>query len=246
MNTYGGSLVNLSSWQRALLIWPMPIGIAVALALAQLRWRRLRLPLGLPGAIAGLLLLAGGLYLLHRQTMDWPYWQVLDTLDLHWFPAPDVRQLAPGRFLMGLGVGLFMIAADTLHSPAPQREEEVRAFLPVAQFLGGGLAAGVFINFLLIGHQVHYSYAADRDYIQAEELALRQAALSDELRRQGADAPERGAEVLLYRFVNYEADNLVYASIYAAFLAASLLLAGVCLVLWVWRRWEGPHAVEVS
>jgi MFS family permease len=246
MNAYGGTLVNLSSWQRALLIWPTPIGIAVSLALAQLRWRRLRLPLGLPGAIAGLLLLAAGLYLSYRQTMDWPYWQVLDTLDLNWFPAPGARQLAPGRFLMGLGVGLFMIAADTLHSPEPQREEEVRPLLLVGQFLGGGIAAGVFVNFLLIGHQVHYSYSADRAYIQAEELGQRQALLSEELRRGGAADPEGAAAALLYRFVNYEADNLVYATIYAAFLAASLLLAGVCLVLWVWRRRDGPRPFEVS
>jgi MFS family permease len=246
MNSYGGSLVNLSSWQRALLIWPMPIGIAVSLALSQLRWGHRRLPLGLPGAVAGLLFLAGGLYLCFRQTMEWPYWQVLDSLELNWFPAPTGWQLAPGRFLMGLGVGLSMLAADTLHSPDPQREQEVRPFLLVGQFLGGGIAAGVFVNFLLIGHPVHYSYAADRAYIQAEELAQRQAALSDELRRSGAPAPERAADALLYRFVNYEADNLVYATIYAAFLAASLVLAGVCLVLWVWRRREGPHAVEVS
>jgi hypothetical protein len=246
MNSYGGSLVNLSSWQRALLIWPMPIGIAVSLALAQLRWRRRHLRLGLPGAFVGLLFLAGGLYLCYRRTMDWPYWEVLDTIDLNWFPAPTAWQLAPGRFLMGLGVGLFMVAADTLHSPDPKREEEVRPFLLIGQFLGGGLATGVFINFLLIGHQVHYSYAADRDYIQAEELAQRQAVRSDELRRGGAADPEREAEVLLYRFVNYEADNLVYATIYAAFLAASLLLAGVCLVLWVWWRREGPHPAEVS
>jgi MFS family permease len=240
MNTYGGSLVNLSSWERALLIWPMPIGIAVSLALAQLRWRHRRLPLGLPGASAGLLLLAAGLYLCYRQTMDWPYWDIRDTIDLNWFPAPDAWQLLPGRFLMGMGVGLFMIAADTLHSPDPQREEEVRQFLPVLQFLGGGLATGVFINFFLIGHPVHYSYAADRNWIQAEEMAQRQADLSAELRRAGADSPERGAETLLYRFVNYEADNLVFATIYATLLAASLVLACVCLVLWLWRWWERP------
>jgi hypothetical protein len=42
--------------------------------------------------------------------------------------------------------------------------------------------------------------------------------------------------VLLYRFINYEAENLVFASIYAAFVAASLLLAGLCLALWAWLR----------
>src|SRR6516162_5883805 len=71
MNTYGGSIVNFSSWQRAWLIWPMPIGIAVALARPHLPWRR-PLKLGLPGAVGGLLLLTCGLYLCLQQTMDWP------------------------------------------------------------------------------------------------------------------------------------------------------------------------------
>jgi hypothetical protein len=236
MNTYGGSIVNFSSWQRAWLIWPMPIGIAVSLALAHLRWRHHRVVLGLPGAVVGLLLLAGGLYLSYQRTMDWPFWQVLDTLDLNWFPAPSHWELAPSRFLMGLGVGLFMIAGDTLSSPDAECEEKVRPFLPVVQFLGGGLAVGVFVNFLLIGHPIHYSYSADRDYIQADELAQRQTVLRDELRRSGEAAPERAAESLLYRFVNYEADNLVFASIYASFLVTTLALAGISLALWAWRR----------
>jgi hypothetical protein len=246
MSVYGGTLVNLSSWQRALLIWPTPIGIAVALVLSHVRWRGRHLRLGLPGAATGLLLLAGGLYLSYRLTMDWPYWEVRDTLDLNWFAAPDIRQLAPGRFLMGLGIGLFMVAADTLHSPDPKRESEVRPYFLVGQFLAGGLAAGVLVNFVLIGHQVHYSYATDRSWIQADELAQRQADLGDELRRGGAPDPERGAEVLLYRFVNYEADNLTFATMYAALLVAALALAGVCLVLWAWRRRDGPHPVEVT
>ena len=86
----------------------------------------------------------------------------------------------------------------------------------------------MFVNFLLIGHQVHYSYAADRDYIQAEELAQRQAVRSEDLRRGGAADPEREAAALLYRFVNYEADNLVFADIYGGFLVASLVLAVLC------------------
>jgi hypothetical protein len=246
MNAYGGSLVNLSSWQRALLIWPMPIGIAAALALSQLRWRGRHLKLGLPGAVAGLLCLAGGLYQSCRLTMDWPYWDLRAPIDLNWFAAPTAWELAPGRFLMGLGVGLFMLAADTLYCPDPRREAEVRPYLPVIQFLGGGLAAGVLINFLLIGHQVHYAYAADRSWIQADEMAQRQADWSDELRRAGAPSPERGAEVLLYRSVNYEADNLTFATMYAALLAVALALAGVCLALWAWRWRERPHPVEAS
>jgi len=240
MNTYGGSIVNFSSWQRAWLIWPLPIGIAVSLALSQLRWRHRRVALGLPGSIAGLLILAGGLYLSLRLTMEWPFWQILATIDLNWFQAPQHWQLAPGRFLMGLGVGLFMISMDALVSPDPEREEKVRPFLLVLQFLGGGIASAILINFLLIGHAIHYSYSADRDYIQADEMAQRSAVLSDALREAGNPAPERSAEVLLYRGVNYEADNLVFASIYVTFFVAALALAGVSLGLWVWCWLRAP------
>jgi hypothetical protein len=240
MNTYGGAIVNLSSWQRAWLIWPMPIGIAASLALTHVPWRGRR-PLGLPGAAVGLLVLAGGFYLCHQRTMDWPFWSILDTRDLNWFSAPTHWELAPGRFLMGLGIGLFMISANHLTSPDAQREATVRPFLQVVQFFGGALATGVFVNFLLIGHLVHYSYSADRDYIQADELAQRQTDLRDDFARQGEADPDRATEVLLYRFINYEAENLVFATIYAAFVAASLLLAGVCLIVWTWfrlRKWR--------
>ena len=235
MNTYGGSIVNFSSWQRAWLIWPMPIGIAVSLALPHLPWRR-PLKLGLPGAVAGLLLLTGGLYLCLQQTMDWPSWRILATRDLNWFTAPTHWEFAPGRFLMGLGVGLFMLSVDELASPDAQREEEVRRFFPIVQFFGGMLATGIFVNFLLIGQLVHYSYSADRGYIQAGELARRHTDLGDYFRRQGRSDPERAAGVLLYNFVRYEADNLVFATIYAAFFVASLVLAGLCLALWTWLR----------
>ena len=60
--------------------------------------------------------------------------------------------------------------------------------------------------------------------------------LHDDFRRSD---PERDAEVLLYNFVRYEADNLVFATIYAAFLVASLVLAGLCLALWTWLRLDG-------
>lgn len=235
MNSYGGAIVNLSAWQRAWMIWPMPIGIAVSLTLSNVPWRGRR-ALGLPGAVCGLLLLAGGFYLILQQTMEWPFWRVLDTRDLNWFMAPTHWELSPGRFLMGLGIGLFMISADRLVSRDIDREAIVRPFLPVAQFLGGGLAAGVFVNFLLIGHLVHYSYSADRDYIQADELARRQSVLRDDFARQGNADPERATEVMLYRFINFEAENLVFATIYAAFFVTSLLLAGACLILWAWVR----------
>lgn len=237
MNIYGGMIVNLSSWQRAWLIWPLPIGIALSLALSQIRGRHGRVVvLGLPGAIAGLLLLAGGLYLCYQQMMEWPYWDIRDVVDLNWFPAPGQWELAPGRFLMGLGIGLFMVAMDTLFSPDPEREETVRPFLNVVQFFGGAIAAAVLINFLIIGHKIHYSYSADRDTIQAEELSQRGEHLSHELRQAGQSAPDRSAEVMLFRFVNYEADNLVFATIYAMFFLTALVLSGFFFGLWLWLR----------
>lgn len=247
MNTYGGSIVNFSSWQRAWLIWPVPIGIAAALTLSHIRWRRQHLRLGLPGAILGLSMLAGGLYLCYEKTMEWPYWDPRSVVDLNWFPAPSHWELAPGRLLMGFGIGLFMLAADTLFSPAPEREEKVRPYLSVMQFLGGGIAAGVFVNFLLIGHPVHYSYATERDYIQAQELTVRFEGLASDIESNGGPAADRTTQGLLYRFVNYEADNLVFATIYAAFLAASLILAVVCTAVWTWRlrqRFRRPELTQ--
>lgn len=241
MNVYGGSLVNLNSWQRAWLIWPLPVGIAAsliaaALALPYLHRRRGRVILGLPVAIAGLLLVAGGFLLCYRESMEWPYWAVRDVVDLNWFSAPGHWELAPGRLLIGVGIGLFMVVMDTQFSPDPTREKTVRTFLHVVQFFGGGLAAAVLVNFLSIGHKVHYSYSAERDTIQAEELVRRGEILTDALHQVGQPSPERSSQVLLYRFINYESENLVFASIYIAFSLASLSVAGVLFGLWVWHR----------
>jgi hypothetical protein len=240
MNIYGGTIVNLSSWQRAWLIWPLPIGMATSLiaasvALPRLRWRGGRIVLGLPVSIAGLLLLSAGLFLSYQQMMEWPYWDIRAVADLNWFPAPGEWEMAPGRFLMGLGIGLFMVAMDTQFSPDPGREETVRPLLNVVQLFGGGIAAALLINFLIIGHKVHYSYSADRDTIQTEELLDRETILSHELHMAGQAAPGHSAEVLLFRFVNYEADNLVFATIYAMWFLATMLLAGLFSILWVWR-----------
>jgi hypothetical protein len=244
MNIYGGMMVNLSSWQRAWLIWPLPIGMATSLAFAaiflpRMRWRRGRALLALPGAILGLLLLAAGLYMCYRQMMEWPYWDIRDVIDLNWFPAPGQWELAPARYIMGLGIGLFMVVMDTQFSPDPTAEPKVRPLLNVVQFYGGGIAAVVLINFLIIGHKIHYSYSADRDTIQAAELAQREKLLIDDLRQAGKSAPVRSSEVLLYRFINYEADNLVFATIYVAFFLATLGLAGFFFALWVWHRAHG-------
>jgi len=241
INVYGGTMVNLSSWQRAWLIWPLPIGIAASLLAAPLiiphpRRRRGRTTRGLPPAIVGLVLLSVGLYLCYQHMMEWPYWEIRDVVDLNWFPAPGQWELAPGRFLMGTGIGLFMVAMDSQFSPDPEREKAVRPFLNVVQFFGGGIAAAVLVNFVIIGHKVHYSYSAERDTIQAEELLQRGELLTDLLRQSGQDAPEQSSIALMYRFINYEADNLVFATVYAAFFLVALCVAGLFFVLWISRR----------
>jgi hypothetical protein len=244
MNIYGGLLLNFSTWQRSWLIWSLPLGVATSLVTARLAWQQWRIRVGLPGAIAGLLLLAAGMFHSYQRTLDWPYWQIQNVVDLNWFPAPQHWELAPGRFLMGLGIGLFMVAMDGLVSPDPEREERIRPFLLVMQFYGSGMGIALLVNSFLIGHPIHYSYAAERSYIQAEEFAERQALLRDALGEAGAPAPERQAETLLYRMVNYESDNLVFAAIYATFMAAALILAAVCLGLLVWRWLRPPRRPE--
>ncbi len=165
---------------------------------------------------------------LHERTIDWPYWQITNVIDLNWFQAPQHWELAPARFLTGLGIGLFMISMDAMVSPDPEREEKVRPLLLVMQFYGGGIGIALLVNCFLIGHPIQYSYTADRDTIQAEEFAQRRAVLRDALSEAGDPAPDRKAEVLLFRIVNYEADNLVFAEIYATFTAAALGLAALC------------------
>ncbi len=103
----------------------------------------------------------------------------------------------------------------------------------------------MLVNFFLIGHPIQYSYMADRDTIQAAEFAERRAVLRDALGQAGDPAPDRQAEVLLYRSVNYEADNLVFAEIYATFMAAALVLAASCLALLVWNWVRPPPRAEV-
>ena len=229
-------VVNFSPWQRSWLVWSMPMGVATSLLAARRVMQRWRLLRGLPGAIAGLLLLAGGMFSLHETTLAWPYWQVQNVVDLNWFQAPQHWELAPGRFLVGLGLGSFMFSIDILFSPDPEREETIRPFLLVTQFFGGAIGIGLLISFLLISHQIQYSYVADRSYIQPEEFAERRAVLRDALNQAGEPAPDRQAEVLMYRMVNYESDNLVFAEIYATFMVASLSLAGLCSGLLVWNR----------
>jgi MFS family permease len=233
MGVYGGLLVNFSPWMRSWLIWSLTLGSAAALALGRLIWQK-RSP-GFAGAALGLMVLAGGMSLSHYNTMNWPFWSVLNTVEFNWFAAPQHWQLAPARFLMGFGSGMVLLAMTTSSSASPLREARIRPLLPVAQFAGGTLSVGVLVTVLLAGHQVQYSYVADRGFIQAVERGDRDTRLAAYLATAGASAGVREAEALEFRAVNFEADNLVFATIYGGFLVSSLVLAVACSVFSLMR-----------
>jgi MFS family permease len=226
MGVYGGLLLNFSPWMRSWLIWSLTLGSAAALALGRIVWHK-RSP-GFVGAALGLLVLAGGMSLSHHTTMNWPFWSLLNTVEFNWFAAPQHWQLALPRFLMGFGSGMVLLAMTTCTSPDPRREARIRPLLQVAQFAGGTLSVGVLVTVLLAGHQLQYSYVADRGFIQAVERGDRDSRLAAYVATAGAGATTRQAEALEFRAVNYEADNLVFATIYGGFLVASLVLAVVC------------------
>jgi hypothetical protein len=219
-------LVNFSPWMRSWLIWSLTIGSTTALALGRIIWQK-RSP-GFAGAALGLLVLAGGMALSHHNTMNWPFWSLLNTVEFNWFAAPQHWQLAPPRFLMGFGSGMVLLAMTTCTSREPLREARIRPLLQVAQFAGGTLSVGVLVTVLLAAHQIQYSYVADRGFIQAVERGDRNSRLAAHIAVAGAGATARQAEALEFRAVNYEADNLVFATIYGGFLVASLVLAVVC------------------
>jgi hypothetical protein len=238
MGVYGGLLVNFSPWMRSWLIWSLPIGSTAALALGRIVWQR-RSP-GFAGAAFGLLVLAGGMSLSHYNTMNWPLWGLLNTVELNWFAAPQHWELALPRFLMGFGSGMVLWAMTNRTSTEPLREARIRPLLQVAQFAGGTLSVGVLVTVLLAEHQRQYSYVADRGFIQAVERGDRNLRLTTYLNSAGASTPERRAEALDFQAANYEADNLVFATIYGGFLVASLVLAVVCGVYSLLRYITAP------
>jgi hypothetical protein len=243
MTIYSGLFINYSVWQRSWLVWSMPLGVAAALGIATLWLRRARLGLG--GALCGLLLLASGMYLLNRMTTGWPFWLVQNTGDLNWFQAPLHWQQAPGRLLVGFGLGLLLASVTATASRSAPVELCIRQLFPVLQTVAGGLSIGLLVTWLLVGRQVQYSYVADSvGTIQAQELAQRLSDLRQDLIHSGIPpaAADRQALSLVYRAVNYQADNLVYADIYGAFATTTLALAGIVLCAIVWRRLrhQGP------
>jgi MFS family permease len=244
MGVYGGLLVNFSPWMRSWLIWSLTIGSTTALALGRIIWRK-RSP-GYAGAALGLLVLAGGMSLSHRNTMNWPFWSLLNTVEFNWFAAPQHRELALPRFLMGFGSGMVLLAMTTRTSLEPLREARIRPLLQVAQFAGGTLSVGVLVTVLLAVHQLQYSYVADRGFIQAVERSDRNSRLAAHLATAGASVSARQAEALEFRAVNYEADNLVFATIYGGFLVTSLVLAVVCGVYSLLQYHSSSRTIAAS
>ena len=234
IGVYGGLLVNFSPFMRSWLIWSLSLGAATAFAFDRLVWRG-RSP-GYAGAAFGLLVLAGGMALSHWTTLNWPFWQVLNTVEFNWFAAPQHWQLALPRFLMGFGSAMVLLSMIGHASRDPESEARIRPFLQVAQFSGGALAIGVLATYLLVGHQIHYSYTADRGFIQSVEQDDRRQRLANALASGGSTQSDRQAETLLFRGVNYEADNLIFADIYGGFFVASSALAALCLLGWFVER----------
>jgi hypothetical protein len=133
--------------------------------------------------------------------------------------------MAPGRLLIGLGFGLVILSETHRAGRDPVREARIEVGLHSAQFLGAGIGIGLLATALLAGHQWEYSYVADRGYIQADEIAGRTRELAQTYSASGSLEPMRQAQTLMYRSVNYQADVLVFADIYAAFGVAALALA---------------------
>ncbi len=232
MGVYGGLLVNFSPWMRSWLIWSLTIGSAAALALGRIVWQK-RSP-GFAGAALGLVVLAVGMSRSHENTMNWPFWSVLNTVEFNWFAAPQHWELALPRFLMGFGSGMVLLAMTTRTSREPLREARIRPLLQVAQFAGGTLSVGVLVTVLLAVHQLHYLQDTPTEglsrAVQHAGPALPGAGVQLlTTGRSGRRPPRRQAgRRSEFRAVNYEADNLVFASIYGGFLVASLVLAVLC------------------
>ena len=230
---FGGLFINVDEWQRACLILPLGVGAAVSLLVGRLAWRATR-----PGRLStaiGLLAIALGMVYAHTRMLGWPFWVVQNVVEFNWFAAPQTWEMAPGRFLIGLGFGLVILSETHRAGRDPAREARIEVGLHAAQFLGAGLGIGLLATALLAGHQWEYSYAADRGSIQASEVAERTRRLGEVFATSGSAETARRAETLMFRSVNYQADALVFANIYAGFAVTSVALAVGLLGRMVWN-----------
>ncbi len=128
MGVYGGLLVNFSPWMRSWLIWSLTVGSTAALAIGRIVWQK-RSP-GYAGAATGLLVLAAGMSLSHYNTMNWPFWSLLNTVEFNWFAAPQHWQLALPRVLMGFGSGMVLLAMTTRAARCPRARGTTPAVAP--------------------------------------------------------------------------------------------------------------------
>jgi hypothetical protein len=230
---FGGLFINVGEWERACQILPLGLGAAVSLLAGRLTWRATR-----PGRLStavGLLTITAGMAFAHAKMVGWPFWSVQNVVEFNWFAAPQTWEMAPGRFLVGFGFGLVILSETHRAGRDPAREARVEVGLHAAQFLGAGVGIGLLATALLAGHQWEYSYAADRGAIQAPEVAGRTARLGEAFAAGGAAEPGRRAETLMFRSVNYQADVLVFAHIYAGFGVTSAALAAALLGRMAWR-----------
>ncbi|MBN9522134.1 hypothetical protein J0H58_27050, partial [bacterium] len=229
---FGGLFINVGEWERAFLILPLGLGAAVSLLAGRLTWRATR-----PGRLStavGLLTITAGMAYAYARMLGWPFWVIQNVVEFNWFAAPQVWEMAPGRFLIGFGFGLVILSETHRAGRDPAREARVEVGLHAAQFLGAGVGIGLLATALLAGHQWEYSYAADRGAIQAPEVAGRTARLGEVYAGSGAADPVRRAETLMFRSVNYQADVLVFANIYAWFGVTSAVLAAALLGRIAW------------
>ena len=232
MGVYGGILRDLGMIDRSLLIWPLSIGAACATLLA------IALPSTRCFTLSGLLAISLGMWLAHQKTIDWPYWAALNQAQFNWFAAPGLWELAPARFLMGFGASLTLIGLQRATMSPAAFEPLRRDLLTVFQFMGGAFSIGVLTLCTTRGYQNEYSFVAERQYIQPEVYVEYGGILKNHLHTQGFGNAEAGARSLLHGSVVYEANNLVFASIYGGFLAAALVFAALVTVWWVWA-WLG-------
>ncbi len=72
----------------------------------------------------------------HRTTLNWPFWQVLNTVEFNWFAAPQHWQLALPRFLMGFGSGMVLLSMMGHASREPESEAKDPAIPPGRAILG--------------------------------------------------------------------------------------------------------------
>lgn len=235
MGVYGGLLINFSSWERAWLVWSLSFGAATALFTAQFfhRYRWLH--------IAGLFMVALGMFLAHERTLGWNFWNPLNQIEFNWFAAPQHWELAIARFCMGLGVGWVLYSMQQVHDVPVEKERGIRAEITIFQFLGGALSIGFLVNYLLIGHQAQYSYTSERGSIQQANVDDYREILKNELSKTGFSSPSHGSSSLMFKSMNYEADNLVFAHIYGTFFWSAILLGIICIASQMFSFWKQPN-----